>query len=302
MALPSANENAFLGAIVGVAIGDALGLPVAGKSPEEIQAAHGDFREYLDLEGMPEGHPTKGVISDKTEIMLSMIESLTTNDAIIDPENINARLGFVIESPSRLWISDSVVQGVEAAVEHDGLVPQGFGTGPEPSILVRGIVVGLMHSIGQPNGAALATDAATAAGLTHGDETSARLVAQVAEATALAARYVDRKPEWRNDLPSSTDHSLGEALDRIVDRVVSAETFEDAVLPVIHEGGDAAAFGAVAGGIAGARFGAAGLPQQFIDDLDARIYLSMAAPWFYRTVLRRHGLAVDLPLADDFPR
>ena len=72
--------------------------------------------------------------------------------------------------------------------------------------------------------------------------------------------------------------------------------------PVVQAGGDAAALGAIAGGLAGGRFGAAGLPQRFIDDLDARIYLSMAAPWFYRTVLRRHGVVVDLHLTDQFPQ
>jgi ADP-ribosylglycohydrolase len=73
-------------------------------------------------------------------------------------------------------------------------------------------------------------------------------------------------------------------------------------LPVVRNGGDAAAFGAIAGGLAGGVFGAAGLPQQFIDDLDARIYLSMAAPWFYRTVLRRHGIVVPLHMTDQFPQ
>jgi len=95
---------------------------------------------------------------------------------------------------------------------------------------------------------------------------------------------------------------LSARIREVVETVVAADTFEAAVLPIVRSGGDAAAFGAIAGGIAGARFGAAGLPQQFIDDLDARIYLSMAAPWFYRTVLRRRGLALDLPVADDFPR
>jgi hypothetical protein len=31
-----------------------------------------------------------------------------------------------------------------------------------------------------------------------------------------------------------------------------------------------------------------------IDDLEGRIYVSLAAPWFYRTALRRAGLVLDL--------
>lgn len=301
MALPSANENAFLGVIVGVAIGDALGLPVDGMTADDIRSMHGAFEGYLELQGMPEGQPTKGVISDKTEIMLSIIESMTTNEAVIDPENINARLGFVIESPTRMWMSDAVVSGIQAALDNDGLVPDSFASTPEASLLVRGIPVGLRHSIGEPDTRALLEDARLAAGLTHSDEDSVQLLAQVAEATAIAARHVDRDPDWKNHLTLRSGHPLSERISAVVDGVFAAETFEEAVLPVVRQGGDASALGAVAGGIAGARFGAAGLPQQFIDDLDARIYLSMAAPWFYRTILRQQGIVVDLHMADQFP-
>lgn len=302
MAHPSANENAFLGAIVGIAIGDALGLPVSGMTADEVRAAYGEFEDYLELDGMPEGQPTRGVISDKTEVVLSMIESLTTNDAVLDPENIIHRMRFLIDSPSRVWISDSVAEGIEKGFENDGQAPVDGPTKPEPAVLVRGLPLGLLHSIGGLDLAALRQDAGAAARLSHADGESAALVAQVAEATALAARYVDREPTWANDLTLRGDHPLSDEVAAVVDAVVAADTFEDAVLPIVRRGGDAAAMGAIAGGIAGARFGAAGLPQQFIDDLDARIYLSMAAPWFYRTVLRRNGLAVDLPVAEEYPR
>nr|MBA2247205.1 ADP-ribosylglycohydrolase family protein [Chloroflexia bacterium] len=76
--------------------------------------------------------------------------------------------------------------------------------------------------------------------------------------------------------------------------VGAAAHFEDAVVATIARGGETDASGALAGAIAGARFGASGIPQGLIDGLDARIYLSMAAPWFYRTALRRAGTVIDL--------
>lgn len=302
MTLPSANENAFLGAIVGTAVGDALGLPVEGMAPDAIRSRYGAFEEYLELDGMPEGQPTRGVISDKTEVVLSIIESLTTNDAIIDPENIVHRMRFLIDSPSRRWISDETAAGIELAFEHEGVAPDGAPSTPEAAVLVRGLPVGLLHSIGELDRDALLADARAVARLSHTGEESARLVAQVAEATALAARYVDHEADWTTELRMGDEHPLSRQVSRLVQTVMRAGTFEDAVLPIVHEGHDAAAFGAIAGGLAGARFGAAGLPQQFIDDLDARIYLSMAAPWFYRTVLRRQGVVVDLHMTDQFPR
>ena len=52
--------------------------------------------------------------------------------------------------------------------------------------------------------------------------------------------------------------------------------------------------GAIAGAVLGARFGASGIPQDLIDSLDARIYLTLAAPWFYRTAVRLAGTVIDL--------
>jgi ADP-ribosylglycohydrolase len=226
---------------------------------------------------------------------------LTTNEGQLDPENINARLNFLVESPSRQWMSDTVLSSIETAFEHDGLVPEGTGTTIEPSVAVRGVIVGLVHSVGSPNPDALRADAHLAARLTHDDAASAASAEYVAQVTSEAARHVDAEPTWTIPAPEFA----GEIADRLVtikDTVRTARTFEDAVLAVVRMGGDTTAYGAIAGGIAGARFGAAGLPQSLIDDLDARIYLSMAAPWFYRTARKRAGFAIDLRLIEnEFP-
>lgn len=297
MTTPSGNENAFLGALVGLAIGDALGLPVLGTSAADMPA----FETYLELPDDGSGEPNKGAISDRTEIALCLVESLTTNEGQLDPENINARLSFLAESPSRQWMSDTVLSGIDAAFEHDGLVPEGTGTTIEPSVAVRGVIVGLVHSVGNPNPDALSADSHIAAQLTHDDAASAAAVEYVARVTSESARHVDAEPAWNLPEPQFG----GEIADRLVaiaGTVQQATTFEDAVLAVVRMGGDTTAYGAIAGGIAGARFGAAGLPQSLIDDLDARIYLSMAAPWFYRTAMKRAGFAIDLRLIEnEFP-
>lgn len=300
MTIRSGNENAFLGSLVGLAIGDALGLPVIGKSADEIEP----FTSYLDMPVVGDGAETetvKGQISDKTEIALCMVESLTTNDGVLDPENINARLNFLAESGSAQWMTETVLRGIELGFEHDGLVPEGTATQPEASVAVRGVVIGLLHSIGDPDDASRNADATTVARLTHTDAGSAAAAAYVATVTEQAARTVDEEPNWELP-PIGFEGDLADRLQRIVEQVQRADSFEDAVLPVVHEGGLAATWGAIAGGIAGARFGAAGLPQSLIDDLDARIYLSMAAPWFYRTAMRKAGVAIDLRLIEnEFP-
>lgn len=297
MTMPSGNENAFLGSLVGLAIGDALGLPVQGKEPTEIPP----METYLEIVDGPDGKPTTGLISDRTEIALCLVESLTTNDGELDPENINARLHFLAESASRALMSETVIKNIDVAFEHDGLVPEGTGTETEGSVAARGVIVGLMHSVGEPNPAALRADASTAARLTHDDADSIAAATYVAEVTALAARYADSDEDWSIPDPGFSG-PLADELHSIATLVNRATSFEDVVLPVVRQGGDTTTMGAIAGGIAGARFGAAGLPQFLIDDLDARIYLSMAAPWFYRTAMKRAGFAIDLRLIEnEFP-
>jgi len=289
-----ATEDQFLGSLLGVAIGDALGVPVDGMAADTILAQFGTFEDYLEIEDAGDGQPIRGIISDKTEVVLCMVESLTTNDGMLDPENINARLGFLVNGASRKWMSDSMIRGVELAFEHEGLVPAGLESEPEAAVALRGIPVGLLHAIGGWDDDTLARDAEIATRLTHGGEEAAALTGQVAWATALAARSI-HEPEISRSVPTpKSEHPLALQLSTIFEAVNSATNFEDAVFDVVRAGGEASALGAIAGGIAGARFGASGIPQHLIDELDARIYLSMAAPWFFRTVVRRAGTVIDL--------
>ena len=94
--MPAARptENQFLGVLLGLAIGDALGMPVAGFSAAEIAARHGAIEGYLSRR-IDDVEIAAGEITDETETALCIVESLTTNDGLIDPANIGARLGFL---------------------------------------------------------------------------------------------------------------------------------------------------------------------------------------------------------------
>lgn len=287
----SATENAFLGALVGAAIGDALGLPLIGMSAGDIASRYGSVDGYVATTDTPDGQPLSGGISDRTEIVLCIVESMTTNNGYLDPANVNARLQFLIAGAGNRHIDPSTIAGIREADRHDGLVPEGYDPGADRSVLVRGIPVGLMHAIGVPDDDAMVADATSAARLSHGDVHSAALVDAAARAVSIVARNVERDMDWsRLIVPTGIDDDLDAALEA----VAGAETFEDAVVPVVNRGGETTTFGTFTGAIAGARFGASGLPQSLIDDLDARIYLSMAAPWFYRTAVRRGGSVIDL--------
>jgi ADP-ribosyl-[dinitrogen reductase] hydrolase len=62
------------------------------------------------------------------------------------------------------------------------------------------------------------------------------------------------------------------ALQTAVSAVLSATSFEDGLMAVIERGGDADTVGAIAGVLLGARFGLAGIPQRWRDQLRLRSY------------------------------
>ena len=66
-------KSKFLGALVGTAVGDALGMPVEGYDPKQIQLKYGKIREMLS------GKLPAGSYTDDTEMMIGVAESLIEN-------------------------------------------------------------------------------------------------------------------------------------------------------------------------------------------------------------------------------
>lgn len=281
---PQAREDQFLGALLGLAIGDALGKPVNGLDASEIAARHGKVTTYLPVQTPEPDRPALGEISDVTEVVLCIVESLTTNDGHIDPVNINARMGFLVAGPSRETLSHRTIEGIELAATRDGYVPESSDEGSELAVAARGIPVGLLHAVGGPDGEGLRADAVRLARLTHGG-------ANQAEATVEVAAAIHDLGRTRSASPGGARSS---EIRELIEIAVSAESFVVGVSEAIGRGGNTAAAGATAGAMLGTRLGASAIPQPLIDGLDTRIYMTMAAPWFYRTAVRRAGTVIDL--------
>lgn len=294
-----ATENQFLGSLLGMAIGDALGRPLRGLTRDDIRRQHDEITAYIRDAELPRDQPP-GEISDKTEVVLALVESLTTNDGLVDPVNINTRLSFLVRGPSRDGMSAATVAGIESAFEADGLVPANLASAPEIAVALRGVPVGLLHAVGGFDEQTLRRESAEVSRLTHGGDAQRDLTATVARAVCAAARFGSETDRWVDILGplSPTDDARSETVRDIVLSVKASGIFEDSVLATVSNGGDADAMGALAGAVAGARFGASGIPQELIDGLDARIYVSLAAPWFFRTTMRRAGTVIDLRLIE----
>lgn len=323
-----ADGEQFLGALLGMAIGDALGMPVSGWSAERIRDRFNVIDNYHQRIFDDGAEIKPGEFTDESEAALCIVESFTANQGELDPDNIGARLSFLAAGESRRWMGEAtrsaLTRAAETLVYQVPFDDDGPATG---DVAARGIAIGLIHAVGTFNANALQSDSEVVTRITHGSPLAINATAAVAYAVQLAGRRTTAASNWAGETASFIRHgAIADALtkssefvvdDATLETVVAelgddnnvtavvptgiyaamrAKTFEDAVYTAVNAGGAADARGAIAGAIAGASFGASGIPQHLIDDLEGRIYVSLAAPWFYRTARRRAGLIIDLTM------
>ena len=322
--MADATENQFLGALLGMAIGDALGAPVSGLSRGEIAARYGTIDRYHGRTGaqLEEIHP--GEFTDETEFALCVVESMTANRGAFDAETAGVRMLHLAAGPSRRWMQPETAAALDVATETlEFSVPldeDGPATG---DVAARGVPVGLVHAIGKFNAERLRAEAEAVVRLTHGGPAAFNAATAVAYAVRLAATgsprdswaretaeflgggaLAERLAELDAMLPAT---SLADTLARIGTGLDARESvpaafaaamtepvFENAVFAAVNAGGATDTVGALTGALAGAAGGASGIPQDLIDGLEGRIYVSLAAPWFHKAALQRAGHRIDL--------
>jgi len=78
------------------------------------------------------------------------------------------------------------------------------------------------------------------------------------------------RPLVRGDSPASLETSgyVVHSLQTALHDGLNAETAEDAIVTAVNRGGDTDTIGAIGGAVAGARFGAAGLPDRWVTRID----------------------------------
>ncbi len=318
------TEDAFLGSLLGLAIGDALGMPIAQQPGAAATPLHTPLTDYLPRRFRDGVEIAAGEFTDESEIALCIVESMTVNGGAIDPDLLAPRLFHLACGESRRWMQPATLTALERAEATDILQAPLDEDGPATGdVAVRGVPVGLLHSIGSFDPVAFRRDCETVVRLTHGSPAAISAATAVGFAVRLAA--IGSPPEeWARETAAFVTGAIADRLNRLdellgagrslddifavtgagIDAVESvpaglaaaivAERFEDAVFAAVNAGPAADTMGAIAGAIAGARFGSAGIPQRLIDGLEGRIYVSLAAPWFWKTAQKRAGLLIDL--------
>jgi ADP-ribosylglycohydrolase len=301
-------RDRFRGALLGGAIGDALGRPAEGLDRAEVAARFGVLREFVPWEGWTGG--PKGTFTDDTQMTLCVAESLLATGGRLDPGDLARR--FVEWLPNGRGVGSTCREAVGAlargvAWDQAGVASAGNGAA------MRVGPVGLRH-LGDPD--ALRRDAALSAVVTHADPTAvasavaqAFMVAWCAHRPAgglqpaallgdlglfladvahppLEPRRADRPPARLADLLAEVASWLGAEPEAVFDHFYNGafvneslpsalwcflnapEDPEAVIVTAVNGGRDADTVGAMAGTLVGAYCGESGLPGRWLDDLE----------------------------------
>jgi ADP-ribosylglycohydrolase len=307
-----ATQERTLGSILGMGIGDAIGMPVTGLSAQEIQNRFGKLDGYHPRSFADGTELKAGEFTDETEIALCIMETYTSANGELDPELIRARMQFLARGESRRWMSAETVRSLDDDAEPWFRSP----VDDDPEVALRGIPIGMIHAVSNFDPRALERDCRMVVNLTHSSQALVDYAVLVATAvadvlsgrddqTTLIQSLISQTPAQETQaafeqLVDQRDRSTGSKSETsrvimsAIDAFAKARRFEDAVFAAANQGGAADARAALAGALAGAHFGAGGIPQQLIDDLEGRIYLTLAAPWFYRTIQLMTGRGISM--------
>ncbi len=289
---PAIISDRARGVMLGLAVGDALGAAVEWLEPGQITARHGGPLRDL----APSTAWELGEWTDDTAMALALAESLADRGGW-DEDDVLARY-LVWERAAPRDIAPSV----RAALTHSRTADEARAAalryrrlsrdgGPDNASLCRIAPVAIRY---RTDAGALERVSRADSGLTHDDPLAGD--ACVILNLTIAALIMDRK------LPSSTS-PVGQVAERAMAEsavdllpvvqtdlvgVLTAlrvgyaaafghETFEDALVFAVNLGGDADSNAAVAGALAGARFGASEIPARWVEPLRARDRISGVA-------------------------
>lgn len=300
-------RSQFVGCLVGLAIGDALGAPLEFMSRAEIAATYGEVRDFL---GGGWLNLEPGEYTDDTQLALAITDSIITCDKV-DPPDIAARfvawlrcgpkdVGHITRTAIRYHEQGQPWDSVGERVAHE-LTGRAAGNGS----LTRSAPLGLFHAACP---AALLHDGRLVSELTHAHPLSvwsslalnliigellrgptsgaiARAAAQIPEAAVRDLLLtIPLRPRKEIRSGGFVLETLGAALWALENHA----GFEEVVIAAINLGDDADGAGAVAGALAGAREGVEAIPERWLNQLQNADHLVDLALALYRRAIK-HG-------------
>lgn len=264
-------------AYVGLAIGDALGATVEFMTPREIRA---QYRIHADISGGGWLRLKAGQVTDDTTMALALGDAILQRggvDALAAAEAFDAWMrGKPVDignTVRRNLITFRKTGRPEAlASEHDA------GNGAAMRVLPVALAC---H--GQPAAAVIAASRAQAHVTHHNalsDAACETLIFMIQDFLAgRDAAWVERERvvplverfplfAWDRTPRENPSGFVVDTLQAVFQSFFATETFEDCLIDVVNRGGDADTTGAIAGMLAGARYGLADMPRRWLRGLD----------------------------------
>jgi len=290
-AVAALPRDRFRGALLGLAVGDALGAPAEFLTPAQVRDRWGVLAEMVGG-GCHEVRPGEG--SDATEMMLELAESLATHTDF-DPEDVVARYrAWFAAGPRDVSLTTRTVMLVLAAGTPWDLASRrayevlGFPTAGNGSVM-RCAPIALRFAADPTARRRVSLREST---ITHYDflagwscvALNELIVAAMADRLeeSLPAIVAALEPDDSRVAATIRDaveaeaeeiHAAAFVLDSLgaaVWAVLHTSSFEGALVEIVNRGGDCDTVGAVAGALAGARYGASAIPARWLETLVVR--------------------------------
>jgi ADP-ribosyl-[dinitrogen reductase] hydrolase len=261
-------------AFLGVAIGDALGATTEFMTPNEIRFKFGTLKKIV---GGGWLHLKAGRVTDDTEMSLCMARAIRDSGGW----DLTAIAGnFAAWMKSRpVDIGATCARGIREFMHKGTLAvpPNEWDAGNGGVMRMVPVVLG---SLGDDR--LLETWAVQQAHLTHNHPLSdaaciavGRMVRQAMTGASrealqtMADDLVARFPKFRfRPYQGNSSAYVVDTLQTVLHYFFSTTSFEECLIGVVNQGGDADTTGAIAGMIAGAFYGMRGLPRRWLRRLD----------------------------------
>jgi ADP-ribosyl-[dinitrogen reductase] hydrolase len=273
------------GALLGLAVGDALGGPLEFLSADQIHARYGRPVDGYVGGGWLSLAPGQG--TDDTAMAMALARSAATSTGYHPGRALAAYLEWFRTNPPDVGHTiRAALAGAEAGMSTVA-VTEAFhrkaGRSAGNGSLMRVAPIALRHLIAAERRAVAAR---VDSKLTHFDDHAAAACAWLCDALAALVEGIDGsellpppdlEPEW-NISPDDAARSaggpaagyVGTALGVAAAAVRTASSLEEGLVWAVNLGGDTDTNGAVAGALLGARFGASAIPPRWLDRLAVR--------------------------------
>jgi len=279
MVVPSIDDmiSRARGAFLGVAVGDALGATTEFMSPAEIRAQFGVHRRIV---GGGWLHLKPGRVTDDTEMSLciarAILNSKTWDLKAVAEEFLAWMRGKPadIGSTVRRGIRDYLFKGQLETPPNDWdagngavmrMVPVALYTLGDQQQLEELVLAQahLTHNHPLSDAACITAGRMVQAAILGADRFALHTIAR-----ELVAQY----PSFHfKDYHGRASGYVVETLQTVLHFLFATGSFEECLVGVVNQGGDADTTGAIAGMIAGAFYGEAAIPSQWLKRLDPTV-------------------------------